>query len=154
MSPAEPNLIQEVENPSSPNPYSVWLALGLLAFVTICKLVGAIQTTLMLGDIIQELERANLGNVKYSIIAGIVVDAAPPLMLGLGVILRRNWARIGWLIYTLLCVAALIYNQSNSNQPFAQAIQANVALVAQILAVYLLFTGDGRRWFDRRAIRP
>jgi hypothetical protein len=70
---------------------------------------------------------------------------------------RKKWARIGWLVLTLIGLAGMLFSAlflpqfvPNMPQPPAsQVIVSNVTLVANIVTIYLLFSAGGKAWFRR-----
>jgi hypothetical protein len=61
---------------------------------------------------------------------------------------RRNWARVVLLVITLATIAAYAAWPVNwTEQPWWSATVAAVCLLAEVVALYWLFSGDGRKWY-------
>lgn len=130
-------------------PVLVRVALGLLLLVTIHHLVDAAKSIAAIQQLWQMREQPGMQYVVPAVAFGTFVEFAPSLMLSLALLLRKNWARMGWAIYTLFVLGMRLFNHHTLTEPGAQVAPASVALVVQCVAVYLLFTASSRHWFVR-----
>jgi hypothetical protein len=65
---------------------------------------------------------------------------------------RRNWARIVLFLITLVTIAAYVAWPVNwTEQPWWSAAVAAMCALAEVIALYWLFIGDGRQWFATRS---
>jgi hypothetical protein len=97
-----------------------------------------------------------LGALNSAIVGSLSTLAVSVLILGLLGLLThkisrgRNWARITLLVLVLLGLpGALADVRSLLEQPLLVAAISVVISGLQIVALYLVFTGDGARWFRR-----
>jgi hypothetical protein len=84
----------------------------------------------------------------YTVLGGAAGGYALNAVLIVGLVWRKNWARIGWLVLTLLGLASLLMPHL-ANSPASDVMLSNVTQVANIVATYLLFSAGGRAWFRR-----
>jgi len=131
-------------------PMQVRIALGLLGTEI---LIGLYQTVSGWSGIPETLPAA----ARYAAIGSVVGMFALQALFTAGVVWRKNWARIGWLVFTLIGLAGMLFNAlflpqfvPNMPQPPAtQVILSNASQVISIVATYLLFSAGGKVWFRR-----
>jgi len=90
---------------------------------------------------------------RHSVLGTGVGMFALQALLMAGLVRRKNWARIVWLVLTLISLAGTLFvTQFVPNMPQRSAseeIQGNVIQVINLVVVYLLFATEGRHWFRR-----
>lgn len=84
----------------------------------------------------------------YTVLGSVAGSYALNAVLIAGLVWRKNWARMGWLVLTLLGLASLLMPHL-TNRPASDVMLSNVNQVASILATYLLYSAGGKVWFRR-----
>jgi hypothetical protein len=135
--------LQRIDRPvRPPMPSSVRLAIALIG----------LQVLVALFDLQRSwsgLQAASVpALVRYSVLVGAVGGQALTIGLIAGMVWRKHWARMAWLILTLISLAMLFISHVGE-RPAAQVMLANGLLVAGVLASYLLFSASARPWFRR-----
>jgi uncharacterized membrane protein len=64
---------------------------------------------------------------------------------------RHNWARYVLLIWTILAATLYLTNVGADAQPWWDYLLVVASFIAEIVAVYLLFTGGVGQWYRPRA---
>jgi hypothetical protein len=135
-------------------PMQVRIALGLLGAKVLYGLFGVYGSVQVLSAMSAMPNMPALpAGVGYMMIGSAVGKFALQALFTAGLVWRKNWARIGWLVLTLMGLAGLIFMaQSTPNTvqpPTSVVILDNVVLVISIVATYLLFSAGGKAWFRR-----
>jgi hypothetical protein len=134
-------------------PMQVRIALGLLGAEALYGLYGLVQAWSVMSAMPSTMPAAAL----YAVLGtGLGMLALQALIMA-GVMWRKNWARIGWLVITLIGLAGMLFNAlflpqfvPNMPQPPAtQVMLSNASQVISIVATYLLFSAGGKVWFRR-----
>lgn len=73
------------------------------------------------------------------VIGWVVIGAALPLVCLGGLLWRQMWARVGWVLLTLLEIAFLVVPPMILMQPVELPFAPTAVLVAQVAALCLLF---------------
>jgi hypothetical protein len=145
---AETSVPQANVNPPT-MPMQVRIAMGLLGIEV---LIGLYQTAGWSG-----MPETLPAGARYAAIGSVVGMFALQALFTAGLVWRKNWARIGWLVLTLIGLAGMLFNAlflpqfaPNMPQPPAtQVILSNASQVISLVAMYLLFATEGRLWFRR-----
>jgi hypothetical protein len=130
-------------------PLPVRAALALLVLALVHSVYGSVKDLLALREMMQMPNLPGGGSMGAVIAASAAFGIVIPLVLTAGLALRRNWARIGWLVLTLFALGSLFVTQRTLDRAPSQVLESNAALVLQIVAVYLLFATRGGGWFRR-----
>jgi hypothetical protein len=131
-------------------PMQVRIALALIGVEVLYGLYGLVQAWSAMPS---TMPAAAL----YAVLGTGVGMLALETLFTAGLVWRKNWARIGWLVFTLIGLAGMLFNAlflpqfvPNMPQPPAtQVILSNVSQVISLVAMYLLFATEGRHWFRR-----
>lgn len=62
---------------------------------------------------------------------------------------RRNWARIVILVFVAISVSVFVMPDLLANDPWWSIVVAVIATLLEVIAVYWLFTGEGRHWYAK-----
>jgi len=131
-------------------PMQVRIALGLFGAEVLYGLYGLVQAWSVMSS---TMPAAAL----YAVLGTGVGMLALETLFTAGLVWRKNWARIGWLVITLIGLAGMLFTTlflpqfvPNMPQPPAsQVMLSNVTQVVSIVATYLLFSAGGKAWFRR-----
>lgn len=127
-------------------PMQVRIALGPLGAEVLFGLYGAVQAW-------SEMPSTLPAEVRFIVIGMPVALFALQALFTAGLVWRQNWARIGWLVLTLIGLAGLLFaGQSSPNvpqRPASAVMLGNATLVINLVVMYLLFATSGRHWFRR-----
>jgi hypothetical protein len=134
-------------------PMQVRIALALIGVEVLYGLYGLVQAWSAMSAMSSTMPASAL----YAVLGTGVGMLALHALIMAGVVWRKNWARIGWLVITLIGLAGMLLNAlflpqfvPNMPQPPAsQVMLSNVTQVVSIVATYLLFSAGGRVWFRR-----
>jgi hypothetical protein len=134
-------------------PMQVRIATGLLGAEVLYGMYGLVQMWSAMSAMPSTMPAAAL---YVGLGTGIGMLALETLFT-VGLVWRKNWARIGWLVITLIGLAGMLFNAlflpqfvPNMPQPPAsQVMLSNVTQVVSIVATYLLFSAGGKVWFRR-----
>jgi len=125
-----------------PRPRSVVIAVAL--FVTDLVLGVAMFCYLVLGN---EAIRNLPGVVAMSMIF-LVLGCAISALLIWKIWQGKNWARIVWVIFSVLTLLSMLLPNDNAVMPDTPWFDAATRLI-DLVALFLVF-GPGRAWFQRR----
>jgi len=130
-------------------PLPVRVALALLVLALAHSVYGSVKDLLALREMMQMPNLPGGSSMGAVVAVSAAFGIFVPLVLTAGLALRRNWARIGWLVLTMFGLGSLFVTQNTLDRTSSQILEANAALVLQIVAVYLLFATRGGDWFRR-----
>jgi hypothetical protein len=117
--------------------------------------IGAVQSILQWGRLVNSAHAAGRG-IGFIIFVQAFVFAMEVLFIWLIARRRKNWARWVWLMIFVLGIPfapAVLVRILSSSGPVAAALMCAQNL-AQIVALFLIFTGSAREWFKSQFILP
>lgn len=126
-------------------PMQVRIALGTLGAEVLFGLYAAVQAW-------SEMPSTLPAEVRFIVIGMPLALFAPQALFTAGLVWRQNWARIGWLVLTLIGLAGLLFAGQSPNvpqRPASAEMLENAMLVINLVVMYLLFATSGRHWFRR-----
>jgi hypothetical protein len=118
-------------------------------FAVLCYLslvIGIFQAVLSFDDSVTAA--AHLGGARFVLIVDIGVVAFLALIFWLVAFRRQNWAR--WLLLVMCVIGLPLTIMTFSALLQSAPTQAAVSIfqtVMQIVALYLVFTGNAKAWF-------
>src|ERR1700733_1676998 len=117
--------------------------------------IGAVQSILQWGRLVNSSHAAGRG-IGFIIFVQAFVFAMEVLFIWLIARRRKNWARWVWLMIFVLGIPfapAVLVRILSSSGPVAATLMCAQNL-AQIVALFLIFTGSAREWFKSQFILP
>jgi hypothetical protein len=135
-----------MDNNAMPRPKNVTVAVAILCFVLAYSLISGLVST--------ATHPAPVGfspilvrEVAYTIgIFGVAINAFFVYKIFKG----RNWARIIYIVFYVLGVILSIRGLTMFHRSTVLVVLMLVGFVAQAVALMLLFTGNGRAWFQHQ----
>jgi hypothetical protein len=101
------------------------------------------------GVVKQLLSESNDLGVAVEIWSLLVVAFAASAYLIYSASRRYNWARIALLSVTLITIAGyVVWPPSWTEEPWWSTAITGACAAADLIALYWLFSGQGRRWFE------
>lgn len=131
-------------------PMQVRIALGLFGVEVVYGVYGLVQAWSAMPSTMP-------ASALYAVVGVGIGTLALETLFTAGLVWGKNWARIGWLVFTLMGLAGMLFNAlflpqfvPNMPQPPAtQVMLSNASQVVSIVATYLLFSAGGKVWFRR-----
>ena len=117
--------------------------------------IGAVQSILQWGSLVDSAHAAGRG-IGFILFIQAFVFAMEVLFIWLIARRRKNWARWVWLIIFILGIPfapPVLGRILRSSGPVVATLMCAQNL-AQIVALYLVFTGSAREWFKSQLILP
>ena len=108
--------------------------------------IGVIQSALQWNRLVAQASA--MGGARFVLFGQIVTFAILVLLIWLVARRRKNWARLLMLVMFVLGLpfSARMLIQMLPTEPLSVAL-SSVQLLAQIVAFFLIFTGNARDWF-------